>query len=581
MSKLDGGVYIVNPNGLRGDIIPLEHTSKVSSEQQQQQQQTKYVVRLRGSNGTEIPVEDSELVEYTKSHFPEQPATKEEEDVRFHLCQKAEECDEFFLQERMLAMELGDEFTYLLVSDSVEQQEEGHESNDAVLPPEVEGSLFIRLLEAYFVGQGMMVANGRHLSTFSRALRPFWTDDGTGGFSRLSGTSSEEIFAQLNDIFDTAENGTVIFRAFCYSHHRLDYHQHKEEDSLLDAYCVAFYVIKLLQGTIPGKKTDFAALVDRELNAFGSGIEMTMDDLVWCFCILFLRIGTDVRRYKGVRSYNRIFPKPFELSMNEELFACQLAMELRPDSPVSFLPAYRMIIETKTLVPQPFQADWMRTAHDFAERGLESADRLGDPYYQYIFEMIMAYWMPTSINEPNPYTLGQIESRMNLANDLKKECLKIVPKYMFWIGEKHELSLRQMLRAHPIDRDTELTVALMDAFTYTSLHLQPQRKNGVVQQKQSCAHCSKTVERRLQCGRCNDFQYCSKECQVAHWKSGHQNECVPAPCKECGSCSATLHKSLVCSKCVKVGYCSRQCQIRHWKAGHNQICQQTRTTKAA
>jgi len=42
-----------------------------------------------------------------------------------------------------------------------------------------------------------------------------------------------------------------------------------------------------------------------------------------------------------------------------------------------------------------------------------------------------------------------------------------------------------------------------------------------------CAHCG-TCENHaftLLCGRCGTTKYCSKECQRAHWKSGHKGEC--------------------------------------------------------
>ena len=643
--RIEGGVYIANKNGLRGDIIPIDggnererrggdHSSSSWGTDQ------KYVVKLRGS-GIEIPVDKRELVQLNKSKSSnnnnnnnnktintinerisnkptlplteEQIATKQEEDIRYHLTKLGEESDEIYVEDRVITMEIGDEFTYTLVSNTIEEEKEQGEGGNGVmpssaplpspvpqtLPADVEGNLLVRLLEGYFVGQGNVVTNGRHLNTYKRSLSPFYTEQSIGKFGYMKGSTSDEMFHQLHEIFNNEKSynaGLLIFKAFGYAHHRFDYHnsQQDQDDYLLDAYCVVFYIIKLLQGTMifPGNNDDdhdnnnknsnsnnsnrqnsnnintidYASLVNRDLDAFGSGVEMTVDDLVWCFCILFLRLGTNVRRYiKPNNNYNKIFPKPFDLSMNEELYACQLAIELRPDSPVSFLPAYRMIIETKNLIPKPFQNDWMKTAYDFAERGLETAERWGDPYYQYMFEMVIAYWIPTTILEPNPYTLGQIESQINLANDLKKECLRIVPKYMFWMGEKHELSLRQMLRTHqPIDRETELTVALVDAFTYEPLHLKkkktpqattsinniprsprpPQKKkldaspllsrrnmmfmNSKTGSESSihtiCFHCSKSIERRFKCSHCKKSHLCSRECQAEHWQGCHQND---------------------------------------------------------
>ncbi len=42
-----------------------------------------------------------------------------------------------------------------------------------------------------------------------------------------------------------------------------------------------------------------------------------------------------------------------------------------------------------------------------------------------------------------------------------------------------------------------------------------------------CAFCG-TVDLPLKpCNRCGVPQYCSRECQLAHWKEGHKQACVP------------------------------------------------------
>jgi hypothetical protein len=570
-SRLQGGVYITTPNGLRGDIISNEEI------QNEELKDRGVVVRLRGSMGQEIPVDDQELVEYTSEISSEQPAEKQEEDVRYHLYQKAAEKTStcFYLEERILAVELGDEFTYLVVSNSVEEEP---------LPPDVEGKALVRMVEAFFIGQGSTVANGRHLTSFHKALRPFWEQQQDGVFSPFSGETSGELFDKLNLIFSGANmtSGLVFFRAFCYAQQRLDYHQN--EDSLLDAYCVVFYAIQLLEGKIAGMDVEsFSALIEQDFVRYKSSeIDMAVDDLLWCFCILCLRIGSDVRRYKGLQVFNSIFPKPFDLAMNEELYIAKLAMELRKESPVSFLSSYRMVMDTKEIVPVPFRIEWMKFACEYAVRGVVAADRLDDPFFQYTFQMIVAYWMPTTSYAPGPYSFGEIQSRIEIANDFKKDCKGIVPEYMFWIGKQHEVSIQKLLKSHPGDRDTTLRVALIDAFTYSPIDYLPssKRKNNddapqPLPDKNSCARCSKQVQRRMQCSRCGKVQYCSKDCQVAHWKGCHSKECIPKKDNnpKCGNCSKVLQKSLKCTKCGQVGYCNRKCQIQHWKqGGHKQEC---------
>ena len=39
-----------------------------------------------------------------------------------------------------------------------------------------------------------------------------------------------------------------------------------------------------------------------------------------------------------------------------------------------------------------------------------------------------------------------------------------------------------------------------------------------------CAKCKKEAFKR--CSKCKKVWYCSKECQVSHWKESHKAECV-------------------------------------------------------
>ena len=42
--------------------------------------------------------------------------------------------------------------------------------------------------------------------------------------------------------------------------------------------------------------------------------------------------------------------------------------------------------------------------------------------------------------------------------------------------------------------------------------------------KAICANCGGTAPQR-RCSRCGSASYCSKECQRAHWKKGHRDQC--------------------------------------------------------
>ena len=40
------------------------------------------------------------------------------------------------------------------------------------------------------------------------------------------------------------------------------------------------------------------------------------------------------------------------------------------------------------------------------------------------------------------------------------------------------------------------------------------------------AQCGVAASNLKACGRCGDAAYCSRECQIAHWKRGHKKKCV-------------------------------------------------------
>ena len=75
-----------------------------------------------------------------------------------------------------------------------------------------------------------------------------------------------------------------------------------------------------------------------------------------------------------------------------------------------------------------------------------------------------------------------------------------------------------------------------------------------------------------------------KECAKANWKrGGHSKECadlkqqredaqqtrpVATPCSGCGKAGATLK----CGRCKAKHYCGRECQVAHWKHRHKEEC---------
>jgi len=48
----------------------------------------------------------------------------------------------------------------------------------------------------------------------------------------------------------------------------------------------------------------------------------------------------------------------------------------------------------------------------------------------------------------------------------------------------------------------------------------------------------------------------------------------------CGHCQETNCQLQNCSRCKDIAYCSRECQIKHWKLGHKLVCKPAKTTAA-
>ena len=74
--------------------------------------------------------------------------------------------------------------------------------------------------------------------------------------------------------------------------------------------------------------------------------------------------------------------------------------------------------------------------------------------------------------------------------------------------------------------------------------------------------------------------YCSKECQRQDWNE-HKTKCIPIPLdinknfarkSVCGTCEDDLDEELECIGCRSIQYCSKKCQMTHWKKGHKDEC---------
>jgi hypothetical protein len=99
-----------------------------------------------------------------------------------------------------------------------------------------------------------------------------------------------------------------------------------------------------------------------------------------------------------------------------------------------------------------------------------------------------------------------------------------------------------------------------------------------------CANCKKQqyeLEKPLNACKCYQVDYCNKQCQKEHWKTGHRLQCSQhrhkRQVKVCDNCGARKGEEdgarlRKCGKCATTVYCSRACQVKHWYQEHRSTC---------
>eukprot|EP00934_Nitzschia_sp_Nitz4_P000137 Nitzschia sp. Nitz4//scaffold204_size40132//5029//6624//NITZ4_007537-RA/size40132-processed-gene-0.21-mRNA-1//-1//CDS//3329541458//137//frame0 len=442
---------------------------------------------------------------------------------------------EFYLQERLVALELGDELSAMLQSFSsmVEDTTEDLESSFSGLHGELTAAMLVRMVEVYYVGQGVLVSTclSPHFSTLYKLVKPF------GDFKQTDSKTPEslETFLQgVRHVFERHFSGLLFCRAFGYCLVQLEQHKQRlheqsqmSSDSLLDAYCVALYSVKLLEGKVDEfLNMEFGDIVEEELGIYKSAnVDLAADDLLWCFSDLLLQLGLCVRKQFGGEAVNQMLEKSFEGGVvQEELLIAQLAVEIRPESPVSFLSSYQATYDLSKLVSPEFKDNWLKAVYEFVVHGLTTSESWGDPYYQYTFSVISAYWMPTTTYAPTPYCYADIQQRMAEASRYKKSCKNEIPDHLFAIGEHHETLLRQLIsrcRQHLVPNHTHLPPLVHPLNYSTADRVQESRPT----QDHVCDNCGKVVVKKLTCSKCGKVNYCNRQCQLAHWKAGHKLQC--------------------------------------------------------
>ena len=77
----------------------------------------------------------------------------------------------------------------------------------------------------------------------------------------------------------------------------------------------------------------------------------------------------------------------------------------------------------------------------------------------------------------------------------------------------------------------DLSPEIRQRIDWSSRHLAQTLMGGLnpkLLSHQECHYCRRLAENPKRCAKCKVALYCSKECQVAGWKSGHKQQCVQA-----------------------------------------------------
>mmetsp|Transcript_11535 Transcript_11535/g.16926 ORF Transcript_11535/g.16926 Transcript_11535/m.16926 type:complete len:523 (-) Transcript_11535:660-2228(-) len=493
-------------NSLQGDIVSF------------QADDGEYNVKLRGTNRV-VTLPRKDLVELRKlsETFTAMEGFR---DALLEVAakKKQDNYEEEWLLQLVQAMELSDQFSYLV---SYHTNPVGFHP----LPDTVQKQALVRYMEAYIGGHGVVATGGRQLTSFHMALAPFYCHKGGGHFERFSIQTSGDVIAWCQEEFTNsirAGDASIIVRAFAFVEHRKDYCD--PTDSLLDALCVAFSAIQFLQGGMAVQITDY---IEEEFRRYGT-LGFTLDDVLWCFCRSFLTVGIVVRDKLDKRGYNVLLPEPYGTTVSEQKKIGRLMIQLRPDDPSSYLSAYITLMD---IIEFEVCAEHMQHAYEMMVAGIETADRFGDPLFQYLFHTIAAFWMPTTAHGA-PVTVGEVKARLLRADEFKKLCASYTPAFCFFEGKQYKGQVLAYVETFGAGDFEEFILPPMDPYAYCSVRFGNAKyykqggKFDRLGQRFRCDNCSKQMLLSgYKCGRCGNGAYCGKDCQKEHWKSSHKAVC--------------------------------------------------------
>lgn len=91
--------------------------------------------------------------------------------------------------------------------------------------------------------------------------------------------------------------------------------------------------------------------------------------------------------------------------------------------------------------------------------------------------------------------------------------------YMEMEYKMAQLVLQKYIDLAPPNDDSERTAAMMRLFVHREKFQQQELLSR-------CCYCGGACESRVTCSACKYIHYCSKECQVKHWKGTHKKFCI-------------------------------------------------------
>ena len=462
------------------------------------------------------------------------------------------ECEDKEVRNQVNGLLLGDDFSYLLWKHT------NHSTLDG-LPCEVEEKVMTLLVEQYYTLGGYLVNSGRMLTSYQKALQPFVIVEeqvGTGKALTKVGTprTGEKIVSWFESLVlhKSSKSTSLFFRALAFAIFRLDHVP--SDDSFLDAFYVLFCAIQMMTGkgsSIEMRlcQTHIQESIDSMFQKYGSHFQgteegtrhkMTHQNLLWCLCHSFLQVSLIVRDRVPENQYDILLPNPYGDTINEQIQIANICMECRNDHPSSYYASFKMLMDVKDVISPPTLSNrnnFLSKAFKVVRLGKEVAFHSSNSYYSFVFLLIETFFIPTSLWPRNEVvTYKCLEERLEEAEAFKNQCHKYTRHKSIDYASHYKKMLMAFLksvaRSSSISLTPDMVVSLQfDPYLYCTArfantsYYKPGGEFDRLATKYVCSYCSKHVGTLLRCSRCRKENYCSRECQKKHWKSGHREVC--------------------------------------------------------